>query len=65
MAKILDKNSKSILVKLTIKEYKILDKINFFYSPEEEKNLQWENIVDFWDWVGASEILAYLKSEHK
>lgn len=61
MAQILDRDTKSVLVKITMSEYKKLENLDFF-SHQDATEDNWETIVDFWEGVSATEVLSALKS---
>lgn len=46
MAQILDRDTKNVLVKITMSEYKKLKTLDFFSHQDDLKD-NWETIVDF------------------
>ncbi len=46
MAQILDRDTRNVLVKITMSEYKKLENLDFFSHQDELKD-NWETIVDF------------------
>ena len=61
MAQILDRDTKNVLVKITMSEYKKLENLDFFSDQNVMKD-NWETIVDFGEGVSATEVLSALKS---
>ncbi|MDD5197449.1 MAG: hypothetical protein PHN60_01160 [Candidatus Gracilibacteria bacterium] len=61
MAQILDRDAQTVLVKITMNEYKKLENMDFF-SQKESTEDNWETMVDFGDGVPATEVASYLKS---
>ncbi len=61
MAKILDKDKESVLIKITVSEYKVLEKLDFF-SGWTDNDEGWETVADFEWWVPATDVLSYIKS---
>lgn len=46
MAQVLDRDTKTVLVKITMGEYKKLEDMNFFSQKERIRD-DWETVVDF------------------
>ncbi len=61
MAQILDRDTKNVLIKITMSEYKKLETLDFFSHQDNLKD-NWETIVDFGEGVSATEVLSSLKS---